>query len=370
MSAARAAPNLTVVIPTLGAADEVLESLAALEAATALYPGPVDVIVSDGSDGRDREMEGVARRAGCTYVTGPADVSVQRNRGAARAVTDWVVFIDSDCRADPEFLVALGSHLQDDAVAVAGCVSFEGVRSWIFRGAERLGLTAGFAGLDAADGAAVAWGVTANLTVRIDAFWAVGGFATTFPSHGGEDVDLCWRLRTKGTIRYAAHATVRHPTAPWASVRQMARRLVGYGRADVYLLTEHPEVAGPTGPTLLQGAAIMLAVAMWVAVTGGLRAAGSAMLLWTSTVGTVLLIDAILTKPRDVAGHLAAVLLVPFLDGGRYLQSLRDRRWRPLTHYPLLDPWQIHREWRCLSSSWYAVLAGKAATLVLIWRIG
>src|SRR5207248_9204142 len=83
---------ISVVIPTLDAADELPETLAAL-AGSALIR---EIIVSDGGS-RD-DTVAIARAAGARVVTGPRGRGPQMIAGAAAAIGDWLVFLHADCR--------------------------------------------------------------------------------------------------------------------------------------------------------------------------------------------------------------------------------------------------------------------------------
>lgn len=96
---------LSVVIPTLDAAETLADSLAAL------VPGAVaglvgEVIVVDGGS-RDATLA-IADAAGCGIVRAPAGRGGQLAAGAARARGDWLMFLHADTVLDPGWVAAVG----------------------------------------------------------------------------------------------------------------------------------------------------------------------------------------------------------------------------------------------------------------------
>src|SRR5438046_2754741 len=78
-----------------------------------------------------------------------------------------------------------------------------------------------------------------NMAFRRDALLAVGGFDPLY-LRAGDDVDMCWRLQTRGwRIGFASSALVwhHHRTAVTAYWRQQ----VGYGEGERWLMAHHPE---------------------------------------------------------------------------------------------------------------------------------
>jgi len=60
------------------------------------------------------------------------------------------------------------------------------------------------------DNQSIFWATGACLVVRREAFWAVGGFDEEFFTHQ-EEIDLCWRLQSKGGhIKYIGASSVYH----------------------------------------------------------------------------------------------------------------------------------------------------------------
>jgi GT2 family glycosyltransferase len=168
------APTLAVVVPATDDPDSLERCLAALRASSRT---PDEVVVQ-------REPAG----------SGPAEA---RNRGAAGAEADVLVFVDSDVEVHPDALERTAAHYgaDPDLAAVFGAYDDDpadpGVTSR-YRNLLHHHVHAGAAGE-----AETFW---AGLgAIRRDAFEAAGGFdAEQFPQPSVEDIELGMRLRRRG----------------------------------------------------------------------------------------------------------------------------------------------------------------------------
>ena len=87
--------RISVIIPTLDAAEELPGALAALAGSGLLR----EIIVSDGGS-RD-DTVAIAAAAGAGVVTAPRGRGIQLIAGAAAATGDWLLFLHADCRLAP-----------------------------------------------------------------------------------------------------------------------------------------------------------------------------------------------------------------------------------------------------------------------------
>src|SRR3984893_15621218 len=87
--------RISVIIPTLDAAEELPGTLAALAESGLLR----EIIVSDGGS-RD-DTVAIAAAAGAGGVTAPRGRGIQLIAGAAAATGDWLLFLHADCRLAP-----------------------------------------------------------------------------------------------------------------------------------------------------------------------------------------------------------------------------------------------------------------------------
>ena len=155
----------------------------------------------------------------------------KRNAGAAKATHDVILFLDSDVAIRRGTLRAHLDHLAQapqDVAACLGKVEFVGQPTYAWKVIEAMQLTLPFSYPDVAE--SVPWGPTANLSVRRQPFLLAGGFDTSLPRYGGEDVALGLRLTERGfRIVTAQDAVAQHAITTWSTWHQNLRRLWSFG---------------------------------------------------------------------------------------------------------------------------------------------
>jgi GT2 family glycosyltransferase len=138
--------------------------------------------------------------------SGPA---AARNLGARSACSPWLAFLDDDCVPDPGWLDEIATSISAEE-AVAGVLRNALVNNKFaqashilvheFTLTQRLSNSSEFDFLP-----------TANLAVRADTFWRIGGFNERFSLPAGEDRDFCHRWRSHGfRLRVVTRAFVDH----------------------------------------------------------------------------------------------------------------------------------------------------------------
>jgi GT2 family glycosyltransferase len=223
--------DVTVVVPARNAAAPIEVVLRGVGPATA-------IVVDDGSgDGTGA----VASRHGARVVRNERarGASAARNRGATRATTPLVAFIDADCDPKPGWFEGLLAHFDDPAVgAVAPRIvaarrdgslltRYEAARSVLDRGPHESRV---------ASDAAVRLVPTAAVVVRRDALDDVGGLDESL--HFGEDQDLVYRLSAAGwRIRYEPSVEVGHDHR--TTIGAFVRRRAAYGTPAGRLARRH-----------------------------------------------------------------------------------------------------------------------------------
>jgi rSAM/selenodomain-associated transferase 2 len=183
--------RISVIIPTLDAAEELPGALAALAGSGLLR----EIIVSDGGS-RD-DTVALAAAAGARVVAGPRGRGIQLIAGAAAATGEWLLFLHADCRLAAGWERAAAAFIARPGVAdLAGYFSFalddpdpaarrlERIVAWRCR---VLGLPYGDQGL----------------LIARSLYDAVGGFA---PIPLMEDVDLMRRLGRRRLAPIGAQA--------------------------------------------------------------------------------------------------------------------------------------------------------------------
>ena len=220
-------PAITVVMPFAG---ERAEAQAAISALGSLRTGPGDELVLVDNSG---SAAGLGSAAPIDVLSAPGERSPAhaRNVGAVAARTEWILFVDADCRPRPALLDAyFADPVADDVGALAG---------------EVLG-DAGASGVVARYGAARNFlsqrahmehpfrprAAAANLLVRRAAFEQVGGFFEGL--RAAEDTDFAWRLQQAAwRLELRPDAWVEHEYR--SSLRQLCRQWRSYAAGRAWL---------------------------------------------------------------------------------------------------------------------------------------
>lgn len=238
--AARASlPSVSVVVPTYNRRDRLERVVIALQAQD--YPADkVDIIVVlDGCTDDSRPMlERLARRGGPRLVvieqpsSGP---SVARNRGAAAATGDLLVFIDDDVVAAPRVLLehALAHGRRSGLVTIGTMMpppDFD--RPVWVRWEEQMLLRQYRAMQEGRYRATFRQFFSGNCAMARRSFTAAGGFDPEF--RRAEDIELAFRLARLGLTfaflpRAEAHHYAHRPFRAWAACHY------AYGYNDVVM---------------------------------------------------------------------------------------------------------------------------------------
>jgi len=184
---------ISVIIPTLNAADGIGPCLAAL--ADGVIEGLVaELILVDG--GSEDEIGAVAEVAGARLITAPRGRGTQLGAGAEAAGGAWLLFVHADTVLGPDWVAAVRAHIEDRP----GRAGYFGLR---FQSRATMArVTAGWANLRSAL-FALPYGDQA-LLIRRDLYEAAGGYP---PVPLLEDVMLVRRLGRRRLARMAAVAT-------------------------------------------------------------------------------------------------------------------------------------------------------------------
>jgi GT2 family glycosyltransferase len=284
--------GISVVVPTLGRVDLVSALLDSCATAAGCYPGPVEVTVVDSSpDDVASRIAALCHSHGARFVRGPDRVGSKRNVGTRLSRHDVVLFIDSDCVADPGLFVEHArAYAASDVGAVIGLTTMQGQSGLLWRilGRSReynipYSWPRYFSELP--------WGATANFSVRRSVFSMLGGFDdATWTWSGGEDVDLGVRVWRSGfRIVASDSAVVRHAREPIGSAWQVMAKLIRYGHADGWLCAKYPDRVRPrlnVVATLVLVVAVAAALAPITGFSALPLAAGvlTTLLMWTLTV--------------------------------------------------------------------------------------
>jgi GT2 family glycosyltransferase len=184
--------QFSVIVPfhaDLGQLDRCLAALAARP------PGGRVIVVGDGAPAGTRDL---AERHGARFIEQPDSrgPAVARNRGAAAADGEVLVFVDSDVVVAPGAIRQLLDRLQADSEAGAVFGAYDEAPDHPGFMSQYRNLAHSYVHQQASSDAQTFW---AGLgAVRRQAFVAVGGFDERFTFPSVEDIDLGYRLRTAG----------------------------------------------------------------------------------------------------------------------------------------------------------------------------
>jgi GT2 family glycosyltransferase len=243
--AARRWPRVSVVVATYNAERTLDDCLGSLEKLN--YPDYEVIVVNDGStDGSGDIIERYPFRTITTHNQG---VSAARNEGLRAASGEIIAYIDSDARADPDWLSYLAAtFLESDYVGVGGPNLVPPEDGWLAKCVYRAPGGPTQVMLDDRSAEHIPG---CNMAFRKSALEEIDGFDPIF-TRAADDVDICWRLLERGyRIGFNPSAVVWHHRRP--SVRAYWRQQVGYGQSEAILERKHPNKFNPWGHTFWAG---------------------------------------------------------------------------------------------------------------------
>lgn len=238
-------PKISIIVVTYNSAwiiEDCLKSLLDIR-----YPEYEVIVVNDGSTD---ETEEILKKYPFRTITTPnCGVSSARNEGLRAATGEIVAYIDSDARADHDWLSYLAlTFLESDVVGVGGPNVVPPEDNWVAKCVYR---SPGGPTQVMLDDVSAEHIPGCNMAFYKWALEEIGGFDPIF-TKAADDVDICWRLLEKGyRIGFSPSALVWHHRRP--SVKAFWRQQVGYGESEVLLERKHPNKFNPWGHTFWAG---------------------------------------------------------------------------------------------------------------------
>ncbi len=240
--------RFTVVIPTYQRREVVLATVRALSSQEGAEPFEVVVVVDGSTDGTAAALRGLQPGFPLTVVEqANRGNAAARNRGAAAARGELLLFLDDDMEAHPGLLAEHARSHREGADVVFGHIplhpesppSFlaQAVGAWAED--RRLALLAHDGQLEVRDF------LTGQMSLPREVFLELGGFDENFTrggSFGGADLDFGRRLAQAGyrpAFNPDAISWQRYVVTP----RRYLRQWRDNGRAWVMLARKHPDLA-------------------------------------------------------------------------------------------------------------------------------
>lgn len=211
MSENASLPRVTIVIPALNEGENLVDTVRFV-LQNSQYEALEVVIVDDGSqDGSVDRALAVHGHSRVRAVAGEGlGVAHARNRGAAEAKGELLVFLDGHCYVPPGWLKPLVTALSLEEAGLAG-PAFTNIRNPRMKAC---GVTWGDASLGnvwlpyGQEISLVPFHIGACQAVRAEIFHQVGGYDVGMIGWGSEDIELCLRLWLFGYRIYAQPASL------------------------------------------------------------------------------------------------------------------------------------------------------------------
>lgn len=321
-------PSVAVVTPTHGRVDLVIELLDSLISARQRYRdagGVSHVVIVDSSDDEDaRRIREACAGRDALFVAGPTSVRAKRNIGVRTTDADLIVFTDSDCRVNDDFLTGHGLLARDAAEHVAGFVGlteFYGEETWAWRAAAASPFLDSFS--FAQRYPQVEWAPFTNMSVRRSVYDEIGGFIEDWDFRlGADDVEFGRRITRDGRVLVSAPTSlVWHSRSTWSRWENVLERAKRWGWMDVPLRQAQPREHLHVWLRGVPGALVLAVPGLVVALAGRRPLAATGALLAGAAIG--LLVDSLERPARQPDAALGALLRAVF-EGAAWVHGLVD----------------------------------------------
>jgi GT2 family glycosyltransferase len=191
-------PSVAIVIPTCGRPEALKVCLRQIVPYVNQH-SECSIVVSDDGEVHETKAQLAAEFNVVQIIQGPRrGPAANRNWGAAHSKGELLIFLDDDCRPNPNL------------VAKYQCAAGENPKCGVFEGRTT------------AEGKEESFGDTApsnetggklwscNFAVRRELFASIGGFDERFPFPAMEDTDFHFRVSSKSAILFVPEARIYH----------------------------------------------------------------------------------------------------------------------------------------------------------------
>jgi N-acetylglucosaminyl-diphospho-decaprenol L-rhamnosyltransferase len=273
---------LSVVYVSWRDTDMVVRSLERLAISTGIYDDPIElvVVVNEAADDDIRRLRSVWPGAKVIANRNNHGFGPACNQGAKAITGDIVFFVNPDTFAEPEAIVSIRGAMAANPGAVGlaprlldlGGTEDDNQRLFQLRRFPSLSSDARelllidlllprnpwhrrarYLDADREQPFAVEQAAAAALAVRREAFEAIGGFDERFWPAYWEDVDLCRRLASRGSILYWPRARLEHAGGVSASELGREAFLRTYYQNALRYRAKHYSLPARVGYRLLLG---------------------------------------------------------------------------------------------------------------------
>ncbi len=239
-------PSMSVVICSYNGAGTIESCLRSMRRIR--YPRFEVVFVDDGSTDSTQEiLKKFPEARNIRQVN--KGLSVARNVGAEAATGEVVVYTDSDCEADEDWLYYLGLALaRGNHVGMGGPNLIPDEGSWM---ADCVGLSPGGPTHVMIDDRTAEHVPGCNMAFYKWVLTQVNGFDSQFRK-AGDDVDVIWRIQNLGySIGFSPAAQVWHYRRN--TIQAYLKQQRGYGEAEALLKYKHPDHFNTLGASHWRG---------------------------------------------------------------------------------------------------------------------
>jgi glycosyltransferase involved in cell wall biosynthesis len=229
-------PLVDIVIPTRNSEETIADCLSSLNSQT--YPKDKYrvIIIDDSTDNTLVLVHSFKETLNIEVVNATLGPSDKRNLGVNLSLGEYIAFIDSDCLADPNWLLTAVECLKDESVGAVGGPNLTPLDDSLLAKCSGYIFSSFFGTGPLGQARYVCKGVTrevqkndlilCNVVVRKDAYQKVGGFDPRL--YPGEEINLFSKLSDIGyKLLYSPDVIVYHKRRPLFGSH--LKQIFGYG---------------------------------------------------------------------------------------------------------------------------------------------